>query len=95
MINEFTAIFTGAKPSNFVIDGQTFDSTKVYIKLPIHDGCGYATVEYDWQDHKNFAKLKDVPADSQVLLRVETVTTGKGRRKEILKDVIVKPTKNG
>ncbi|MFU8925345.1 hypothetical protein [Acinetobacter puyangensis] len=74
----------GAKPTNTTVDGTHYDSTKIYLKTSFYDdGLGYATVEYKWGDHKNYATIepylkvaKETSQPFMAEVERETVTTG-------------------
>lgn len=76
-----TAILFGAKRSKGVLDnGNAFDSTKVYIQVPMNDSddtAGFGVTEYTWGDSTNFYKIKDLQYPVQVELSLDLVTNGK------------------
>lgn len=90
-------ILRGAKPTNVTMDGNTYDNTKIYVDLPIKDGNGCITTEYQWGDHTNYEKhLKDVPLPADVEIDFELVMQGKNQRTiihdvKIKKNIAIKP----
>lgn len=79
----------GAKPSKGDYDGRAYDSTKIYLDLPLSDGNGACTIEYSWGTSDNYAKLENIDLPADVMVDFELMTTGKGQ-KTIIHDIEVK-----
>lgn len=79
MKNEF--ILRGAKPVNTTVDGKLYDSTKIFIDLPLTDGNGNATQEYSFADNTFYHQhLANIELPVPVILDFEIVSTGKGQK---------------
>lgn len=87
MKQQFT--LSGAKPSKGDFNGTPYDSTKIYLDLPISDGNGTCTIEYSWGTSDNYQKLANLDLPTDVIVDFELMTTGKGQ-KTIIHDVEVK-----
>lgn len=82
----------GAKATNVTMDGRVYDNTKIYVDLPIKDGNGCMTTEYQWGDSSNYTKhLADLTLPCDVEVEFEMVMQGKNQ-KTIIHDV--KPKKS-
>lgn len=79
-------ILSGAKPQNLTVDGQLYNSTKIYLQLPIHDGVGTCTTEYEFGTYENYDQFKNLPMPCPVSVDFEIVTTGR-RQKTIIHSV--------
>lgn len=83
-------ILRGAKPTNRTIEGVSYDSTKIYLDLPLSDGNGSCTVEYVWGDHTNYSKhFENLNLPCDVMVDFELVTTG-NRQKTVIHDIQIK-----
>lgn len=83
-------ILYGAKPVSVNLDGNLYDSTKIYLGLAIADGNGICTTEYNWGESSNYSKhLADLTLPCEVSVDFELVTTGK-QQKTIIHDVKAK-----
>lgn len=88
-------ILRGAKPTNVVMDGRTYDNTKIYVDLPISGGKGCMTTEYQWGDSSNYTKhLEHLDYPCDVVVEFEMVMQGKNQR-TIIHDVQVKKPVKG
>lgn len=77
-------VLYGAKAVNVNMDGKLYDSTKLYLGLPISNGNGICTAEYVWGDSSNYEKhIKDIQLPCDVVVDFEMFTNGKVQRTEI------------
>lgn len=71
----------GMKAVNSTMDGQTFDSTKVYLETPLDDtkgtAKGFASSEYSMGDHKEYGKYAHLPFPFEADAEMEVMTSGK------------------
>lgn len=93
MIQEM--LIMGAKPSNFEIDGKSYDSTKIYVQTKMSDiGCGFSSTEYNWGDSTNFDKIKDQTYPFLAHVDLEIVTSGRTTKIVVTDVKPINPKKN-
>lgn len=75
---------TGMKGSKGTYEGQTFDSTTVFVQIKLDDSKGtakgFATGEYKFGDASTFDKFKHLPFPFQADVELETVTSGRAMK---------------
>ncbi len=85
-----TMAITGWKKSKGEMEGRAYDSTKIYVQMPMDtttgNAAGTAGAEYNWGTSANADKIKDVPLPFNATVTIETVTNGKSM-KQIIVDV--------
>ncbi|MCI1042242.1 hypothetical protein [Caballeronia zhejiangensis] len=79
----------GMKSSKGTMDnGQSYDSTKVYVETALDDSKGnakgYAVAEYPFGLSEEFAKYKHLPFPFMADATVEIVTTGKAQKTQLV-----------
>ncbi|NMG45550.1 hypothetical protein GPA22_17690 [Aromatoleum toluvorans] len=72
---------TGMKAVDVEMEGQRYDSTKVFLEIPLDDSKGtakgFATAEYSFGKHDEFDKYKHLPFPFEAEAEMEMVTSGK------------------
>ncbi len=91
-----TAVVTGVKRSKGEMEGRAYDSTKIYVQMPMDqtqgNAVGMAGAEFNWGTSENFAKVAGIAFPFQAELTIETVTNGKTMKQVV---VDVQPIKTG
>lgn len=78
----------GAKCFKDVIDGQSFDSTTLFVEMGLDESKGhakgFASQSMQWGDSSEFAKIKHLtfPFDAEVT--IELVTSGKQQKQRVV-----------
>lgn len=92
-----TVTLLGAKRSKGTINGNSYDTTKVYVQTPMNDSvdtAGFSVSEYNWGDSNNFYKIRDLNYPLQAEITVELVTNGKASKLVVQNlEPVIKPTK--
>lgn len=78
---ESEVIVCGMKASKGEVEGNAYDSTKVYVETSLDDSKGMAkgvsTLEYTMGKSDEFDKFKHLPFPIKAIASFEIVTTGK------------------
>jgi hypothetical protein len=69
-------------------NGQTYDSTKVYVEMPLDEtrgnAKGFSVAEYSLGSSVEFEKYKHLPFPFKGMATLEIVTTGKAQRTQFV-----------
>lgn len=72
---------TGMKSVDVEMDGVRYDSTKVFLEIPLDESKGtargFATAEYSFGKHDEFKKYSHLPFPFEADAEMEMVTSGK------------------
>lgn len=87
---------TGMKASKGVLEnGQTYDSTKVFVQTRLDDSKGtakgFATAEYNFGDSTTYDKFKHLPFPFLAEMETEAVTSGRVMKTIIVSINLIKP----
>ena len=79
----------GAKCSKGVLDnGQAYDSTTLFIEVPLDDSkgnaCGYCTSEFRWGTSENYKLVEAQKMPLTVNATLEIVTSGKMQKTQLI-----------
>lgn len=79
----------GAKCSKGVLDnGQAYDSTTLFIEVPLDDSkgnaCGFCTSEFRWGTSENYKLVEAQKMPLTVNATLEIVTSGKMQKTQLI-----------
>jgi len=78
------ATVTGAKFFKGDVDGSSYDSTTIYVQIPMDESRGtakgFGSAEYRWGDSANFERIKHLKFPLEAELVIEMVTSGKTQK---------------
>lgn len=88
---------TGFKFFKGDVEGRHYDSTKVFLLMPLDESKGtakgFATVELPFGDSTEFARLKDIPCPFFADVDIQMVSTGSGLKQQVVAVTPIKPSK--
>lgn len=83
--NKIRATVLGAKYFNDTVDGKPYNSTTLFVALPLDESRGtakgFAVTEMKWGDSTNFERIKSLKFPLAGDMVVEDVTSGKATKR--------------
>jgi len=79
-----SVIITGAKSSKGEYEGKAYDSTTIYVQVPLDESngnmSGFTTIEYKWGKSSNYARIADLEYPFQAEVQFSTVSNGRSSK---------------
>lgn len=85
-MNESTqvVIVTGAKASKGDYEGKPYDSTTIYVQVPLDESTGmmsgFTTVEYKWGKSENYHRISNNEFPFKANVSFQTVSSGRASK---------------
>lgn len=85
-MNESTqvVIVTGAKASKGEYEGKPYDSTTIYVQVPLDESTGmmsgFTTIEYRWGKSENYHRISNNEFPFKANVSFQTVSSGRASK---------------